>query len=97
MAVCLALAQTKPSPKVLLIPREGRSNDLELMLTKEVGVMVGMLEKAGFDVEVATASGAPIVAETSTLKPNLKLWTSRKCFWGALWNTLATACIHQAP
>jgi putative intracellular protease/amidase len=73
VTVCPALAQTKPGPKVLLIPREGRSYDLELMLTKEVNVMVGMLEKAGFEVEVATASGEPIVAETLTLKPDLKL------------------------
>jgi len=73
MTVCLALAQAEPSPKVLLIPREGSPRNLEFMLTKEVGVMVGMLEKAGFEVEVATASGAPIVAETSTVKPDLKL------------------------
>ena len=32
------------------------------MLTKEVGVMVDMLEKAGYKVVVASASGQPITA-----------------------------------
>lgn len=73
MAVCVAIAHAEPGSKVLLIPREGNSRDLELMLTKEVGVMVAMLEKAGFEVVVATASGAPIVATNTTLKPDLKL------------------------
>ena len=73
MAVWVAHIQAEPGPKVLLIPREGNSVPIELMLTKEVGVMVAMLEKAGFEVVVATASGAPVVARTTTLRPDLKL------------------------
>ena len=73
MALWIALAHAEPSPKVLLIPREGSSGDIELMLTKEVGVMVAMLEKAGFEVVVATALGVPIAARTTTLRPDLKL------------------------
>lgn len=67
------LAYAESDSKVLLIPREGSSGDLELMLTKEVGVMTSMLKEAGFEVVVATVTGQPIVAYTTTLKPDLKL------------------------
>ncbi len=73
MAVWIAPAHGGPKSKVLLIPREGTSRNLELMLTKEVGVMVTMLEKAGFEVVVATATATLIASENVTLKPNLKL------------------------
>jgi hypothetical protein len=73
MVLCVALVHAEPGPKVLLIPREGHSGDLELMLTKEVGLMVAILEKAGFEVDVATALGVPIAASTTTLRPDLKL------------------------
>jgi len=73
MALWVAHIQAEPGPKVLLIPREGSSGDIELMLTKEVGVMTSMLKKAGFEVVVATVSGQPIVAPTTTLEPDLKL------------------------
>lgn len=59
-------------PKVLLILQE-QSVDMELFLKEEVGVMVDMLEKAGFDVELASASGKPIVGGATTLTPDLKL------------------------
>lgn len=36
MVLCVALVHAEPSPKVLLIPRQGNSRDIELMLTKEV-------------------------------------------------------------
>jgi putative intracellular protease/amidase len=73
MVLCVALVHAEPGPKVLLIPREGASVNPELMLTKEVGVMVAMLEKAGFEVVVATVFGMPIEARTTTLRPDLKL------------------------
>jgi len=79
MAVCLSLIPTKvvadSRPKVLLMLRGGPSAmKNELMLTKEVGVMTNLFKEAGFDVEVATASGQPIVvSETLKLTPNLKL------------------------
>ena len=60
-------------PKVLMIPREGYSQDIKLMLNKEVGVMKRMLRRAGFKTEVATASGITIVSPAKDLKPDLKL------------------------
>jgi putative intracellular protease/amidase len=61
------------SPKVLLIPREGYSADIELMLNEEVRLMTRMLRRAGFVIEVATASGMTIVAPTRDLKPDMRL------------------------
>ena len=46
---------------------------MELMLTKEVGVMMSLLEKAGFDVVVATPSGEPVVGRETTLAADMKL------------------------
>jgi putative intracellular protease/amidase len=66
-----ALGQT--GAKVLMIPREGFSNDLDLMLTKEIGVMTSMLKDAGFEVVVATRSGSPLIGSKSTLKPDKRL------------------------
>ena len=65
-------------PKVLLIPREGYSGDIQLMLDKEVGVMRRMLMFAGFKVEVATASGRTIVSPTMDLKPDMILANVKK-------------------
>jgi Tol biopolymer transport system component/putative intracellular protease/amidase len=59
--------------KVLMIVNEGKFADLELMLTREVGVMKSLLEKAGFEVVVATVSNQPLVAGGVTLKPDVKL------------------------
>jgi len=66
-----ALGQT--GLKVLMIPREGFSSDIQLMLTKEVGVMTSMLKEAGFEVVVTTRSGQDIIGSTSTLKPDRRL------------------------
>jgi putative intracellular protease/amidase len=46
---------------------------MELMLTEEVGVMVGLLEEAGAKVVVASLSGKPIRGDPTTLAPDLKL------------------------
>ena len=43
------------------------------MLNKEVGVMVSMLEAAGYEPVVASASGQPIVAGATTLTSDMKL------------------------
>jgi putative intracellular protease/amidase len=59
--------------KVLLIPREGSSSDLDLMIEKEVGVMVGLLKKEGIDVDIATASGRPMIGFTKKIENILKL------------------------
>jgi putative intracellular protease/amidase len=47
--------------KVLMIPREGYSADLDLMIKMEVGVMQLLLKNAGLGVDVATTSGLAIV------------------------------------
>jgi len=71
-----ALAESKP--KVLMIPREGYSADIELMLNQEVGVMKRMLRSAGYTVEVATASGQTIVSPSMDLKPDMILVDVKK-------------------
>jgi len=53
--------------KVLMIPREGYSGDLDLMLKMEVGVMNLLLKRAGFQVDIATTSGFPIVGSTEKI------------------------------
>jgi len=72
----MAAAQANSAPpakKVLVLLWVESSQAMELMLTKEVGVMVSMLEKAGYKVVVASASGNPLVGGATTLKPDLKL------------------------
>ena len=54
--------------KVLMIPREGYSNDLDLMLKMEVGVMTLLLKRGGFQVDVATPSGQPIIGPTEKIE-----------------------------
>ena len=75
VAACNVYAETQNSGKVLLIPREGEVEPeiLELMLAKEVGVMVSMLEEAGFEVLVASVSGKPFKGTDTTLEPDMKL------------------------
>jgi protease I len=68
-----AIAEAQGISQVLLIPREGTSAYIELMLAKEVGVMTEMLQKAGFKVVVANAPGQPIEGLIRKLKPDLKL------------------------
>ena len=67
-----SLALAEQNSKVLMIVKEN-SEEAELMLTKEVGVMTDMLEQAGVKVVVATASGRPMVAGAVTVKADLKL------------------------
>jgi putative intracellular protease/amidase len=49
------------------------SLELDLMLTKEVGVMSSMLEGAGYMVVTATESGRELMTGKSSLKPTLNL------------------------
>jgi putative intracellular protease/amidase len=56
------------SGKVLLIPREGYSQDLDLVITKEVSVMTKLLNNAGFTVDIATTSGSPITGPTQKIE-----------------------------
>jgi putative intracellular protease/amidase len=73
LCILTPYAWTEQNFKVLLIVNEHKSADLELMLTKEAGVMKDLLSQAGFNVVSATVSGQPLVAGSITLKPDLKL------------------------
>jgi putative intracellular protease/amidase len=77
VTVCISLIPTQSlaqgRPKVLMIPREGYSVDLQLMLEKEVWPMRMMLMRAGFKVETATASGITIISPALDLKPDMRL------------------------
>jgi putative intracellular protease/amidase len=58
----------------VLLVVDQNSEDLKLMLTKEIGVMTDLLQKAGYKVVVATAAGSTIDAGGNvTLKPDLKI------------------------
>jgi putative intracellular protease/amidase len=59
--------------KVLMFLREGYSEDLDFMLKMEVGVMTILLKKAGFQVDVATSSGHPIVGPTEKIEKVMTL------------------------
>lgn len=59
--------------KVLLIPREGYSTDLDLMIKMEVGVMTLLLKKAGFEVDIATTSGQNIIGPTQKIEKVARL------------------------
>jgi hypothetical protein len=68
-----AMAEGQSISQVLLIPREGESGNMDVRLKKEVGVMIAMLQKAGFKVVVANVPGQPIEGIIRKLKPDLKL------------------------
>ena len=59
--------------KVLMIPREGYSTDLDLMIKMEVGVMSILLKGAGFEVDIATTSGQSILCPTQKIEKVLRL------------------------
>ena len=59
--------------KVLMIPREGYSADLDLMIKMEVGVMNWHLKRAGFEVDIATTSGFPILGPTQKIGKVMRL------------------------
>lgn len=77
MAMCFSLIPTKAlaqgRPKVLLTWREGHSGDIQFVLEKEVWTMNLMLRRAGFKVEIATASGRRIISPDRDLIPDLRL------------------------
>lgn len=54
--------------KVLMILREGYSSDLDLAIKMEVGVMNVVLKKAGYDVEIASTSGQPVLGPTQKIE-----------------------------
>ncbi|MDJ0917766.1 MAG: DJ-1/PfpI family protein [Woeseiaceae bacterium] len=72
IALPAGIAKADDKAAVFMFVRDG-SRDLELMLSREVGVMRQMLEDAGYTVDIATASGEPMVAESVTLTPTVRL------------------------
>ena len=73
LVMICAIAEAQSISRVLLIPREGRSADIEYVLNKEVGVMTDLLQKAGFKVMVANVSGQPLEGFIRKLRPDWKL------------------------
>jgi hypothetical protein len=75
LALCLGLvpgcAQSQPK-QVLMILSENSEN-IDYMLTYEVGVMKDMLSKAGLKVVMASDSGQPLGSGKAALKPDLKI------------------------
>ena len=61
------------SRKVLVVPREGYSTDLDLVIKMEVGVMTILLKNAGFEVDIATTSGQPILGPTQKIEKVMRL------------------------
>ena len=59
--------------KVLMIIREGRSANPDLMIKMEVGTMMVLLKKAGFGVDVASLSGQDVIGPTQKIEKLLKL------------------------
>lgn len=64
--------QSQDAPKALLFIRGG-SADWEFMLSREAGVIHRVLQEAGIEVDVATASGDPISAGSINFTPDLRL------------------------
>jgi putative intracellular protease/amidase len=61
------------SSKVLMIIREGRSYDPDLMIKMEVGTMMLLLKEAGFGVDVASLSGQDVSGCTQKIEKLLRL------------------------
>ena len=72
IAMAAPLMTSAADTTVLMFVQDG-ARDLELMLDKETGVMKQMLEDAGINVVVATASGEPMKAGDFELKADLKI------------------------
>jgi putative intracellular protease/amidase len=62
----------KSVPKVLLFIKDG-SQQLEYMLTNEVGKMSEIIKQSGYEVIISTISGEVLKAGSITVKPDLKL------------------------
>jgi putative intracellular protease/amidase len=84
--------------KVLLIPREGSSLDLDLMIKMEVGVMTVLLKNAGFEMDMATTSGQPILGPTQKLDKIMRLAdVDLKNYKGIILACMAVGAFPGAP
>jgi putative intracellular protease/amidase len=72
--VCLCLTQTLlfGEVKVLFIVRE-TSQDMNYMISHEVGPMLEMLKDAGYEADIATETGTILGTGESILHPNIRL------------------------
>ena len=59
--------------KILLIPREGYSSNLDLMIKSELGVMIQLLKDAGITFDIATDSGQPILGCNGKIEKVMRL------------------------
>jgi putative intracellular protease/amidase len=62
------LAFSQGGKKVLIIPREGYSASLDLMIKSEMGVMMQLLKDAGLTYDIATDSGMNILGCTEKIE-----------------------------
>jgi putative intracellular protease/amidase len=69
----ISFAEAQEKGKVLVILREGESQDLEFLFTEEVAVMRKKIEEAGYETVVASVSGKPYAAKETTIEPDLKV------------------------
>jgi putative intracellular protease/amidase len=84
--------------KVLLIPREGSSLDLDLMIKMEVGVMTVLLKNAGFEMDMATTSGQPILGPNQKLDKIMRLAdVDLKNYKGIILACMAVGAFPGAP
>jgi len=58
-------------PRVLIVIRSYISTDMPNMTDNELGVMIDMLEDAGFELWIASHSYDPYKSETNTITPDL--------------------------
>ena len=85
--VCASMASVAgpktTSRKVLVVAREG-SADLELMVTKELMVMINMLKDAGYEPVVASEHRESFASQKGTVKATLALGKVRVSDYAAV-------------
>lgn len=92
-----ATVHAQEESTVFMFIRDG-SRDLDLMLNREVAVMKNMLEDAGYSVDIATASGEPMVADTITIAPTVSLdGLDISAYAGVVLPCMAPARGHGVP
>jgi|WetSurSiteA1Bulk_404760.scaffolds.fasta_scaffold01747_1 putative intracellular protease/amidase len=72
MVSSILVSFDKSAPKVLLFIKDG-SQQLEYMLTNEVGKMSDIIKQSGYEVTISTISGEVLKAGSVTVEPDLKL------------------------
>jgi putative intracellular protease/amidase len=72
MVCSILVSFDKSAPKVLLFIKDG-SQQLEYMLTNEVGKMSEIIKQSGYEVTISTISGEVLKGGSITVNPDLKL------------------------